>query len=67
MIQMQKRIKTLLEGKEEFISDCKIRNLSQATVGIYSEDFDYFIKFVNTIYPKMDITKELEYLTFGDC
>lgn len=59
MLKMQKKLADLQEGKEEFIADCKIRNLAKATIGIYEEDFDYFIKFVNANYPQMDIEKEL--------
>lgn len=59
MLTMQRKLKTLEEGKEEFLADCKIRNLSVGTISIYEEDFDYFIKFVNENYSKFNIEKDL--------
>lgn len=59
MLKMKKRLLNLKEGKEEFITDCKIRNLSDGTISIYEEDFDYFIKYVSENYPKINIANEL--------
>lgn len=62
MITMKKRLTTLQEGKEEFITDCKIRNLTDTSIKSYKQCFDYFIGYieenhkVNNIYN--DITKE---------
>lgn len=65
MIQMQKNLSSLEEGKKEFIVDCKIRNLSQATIKYYDESFDYFIKYIDEKYKnknlniKNDINKDI--------
>lgn len=59
MLKMQRKLSKLEEGKEEFIADCKIRNLAEGTINIYEEDFDYFIKFVNENYSKFDIENDL--------
>ena len=49
MIVMKKELKNLEEGKEEFLTDCKIRNLSENTIHNYDECFGYFINFVKSI------------------
>lgn len=59
MIQMQKTISSLQEGKEEFIVDCKIRNLSQATIKYYNESFGYFIEYVEKNYKNLNIKADL--------
>lgn len=59
MIQMQKKLSSLEEGKKEFIVDCKIRNLSQATIKYYNESFDYFIKYINENYEKVNVREDI--------
>ena len=44
MITMKRKLSSLNKGKEEFIADCKIRNLAKGTISIYEEDFNYFMK-----------------------
>lgn len=62
MIKMQKTLSSLKEGKEEFIIDCKVKNLSQDTINYYNESFDYFNKYIIQTYDELnikeDITKE---------
>ena len=59
MITMKRKLSSLKEGKEEFIADCKIRNLAKGTISIYEEDFNYFIKYPNENYPELDIQNDL--------
>ncbi len=59
MIQMKKVLSSLKEGKEEFIADCKIRNLANGTISLYEEHFNYFIKYINENYPQMQVATEL--------
>lgn len=59
MITMKKELKSLKEGKEEFLIDCKIRNLAESTIKNYSECFEYFIKFTNKKFNKIDIKKNI--------
>jgi len=59
MITMKRKLSSLKEGKEEFIADCKIRNLAKGTISIYEEDFNYFIKYTNENYPELDIQNDL--------
>ena len=44
---MKKELKSLEDGKDEFLTDCKIRNLSKNTIHNYDECFRNFIDFVN--------------------
>lgn len=70
MITMKKRLTTLQEGKEEFITDCKIRNLTETSIKSYKQCFDYFIKYieenhkVNNIYNDMTKKQIDEYVIF---
>ena len=62
MIEIQKELKNLEEGKEEFLIDCKIRNLSAGTIKNYDECFGYFIAYINKNFtnfkPKEDMKKQ---------
>ena len=59
MITMQKKLKTLQEGKEEFLMDCKIRNLSETSIKSYNQCFDYFISYVENNYNNIDIYRDI--------
>lgn len=59
MIQIQKTLNSLEEGKKEFIVDCKVRNLSQATINYYNETFGYFAKYVEKKYPSINIKEDI--------
>lgn len=63
MIEIQKELKNLEEGKEEFLIDCKIRNLSAGTIKNYDECFGYFIAYINKNFinfkSKQDMKKQI--------
>lgn len=60
MIVMKKELKNLEEGKEEFLTDCKIRNLSENTIHNYDECFGYFINFVNSNSKKVNVRQDIK-------
>lgn len=41
----------LEELKNEFILDCKVRNLSPRTVHNYEKQLNYFVRFLKESYP----------------
>ena len=45
MITIQKEFSSLNEAKEEFLMDCKVKNLSESTIKNYDECFSYFITY----------------------
>lgn len=59
MITMQKNLSSLSAGLEEFIVDCKIRNLTETSIKAYEECFNYFIKYVTNAYENFDIRKHI--------
>lgn len=59
MIQMQKNIKSLEEGLQEFIVECKIKNLSQTTIKYYEQCFKYFIEYINANAKITDIKADI--------
>lgn len=59
MIQMQKNIKSLEEGLQEFIVECKIKNLSQTTIKYYEQCFKYFTEYINTNAKITDIKADI--------
>lgn len=59
MIKMKKELTNLKEGLEEFLIDCKIRNLSKSTIKLYKECFGYFIEYVNIKYKKLNIRQDI--------
>lgn len=59
MITMHKSITNLEEGLKEFLLDCKIRNLSQATSHSYDECFTYFIDYMKSTYSSTNIKKTI--------
>jgi integrase/recombinase XerD len=63
---MQKSIRTLQEGKEEFIVDCKIRNLSATTIKSYEECFDYFIQYVESQFENINIYNDINKITLDN-
>lgn len=60
MITMQNEIISLEKGFEEFITDCKIRNLSKYTIKYYNECFSHFMKFTNENYKDLDIKRDIK-------
>ncbi len=60
MIIMKKELKNLEEGKEEFLTDCKIRNLSENTIHNYDECFGYFLDFINNKFGKINIRQDMK-------
>jgi len=56
---MRKSITNLRDGKKEFILDCKIRNLAQATINSYDECFNYFIDYMENNYNNLNIRKDI--------
>ena len=56
---MRKSITNLRDGKKEFILDCKIRNLADATIKSYNECFNYFIEYMENNYNNLNIKKEV--------
>lgn len=56
---MQKNLKTLEEGKEEFLTDCKIRNLSEISIKSYNECFNYFINYMKGNYKNINVREDL--------
>lgn len=58
MKAMEKELKSLEDGKDEFLTDCKIRNLSEDTIHNYDECFEYFINF-EKVNVRQDIKKEM--------
>lgn len=59
MITMRKSITNLRDGKKEFILDCKIRNLADATIKSYNECFNYFIEYMENNYNNLNIRKDI--------
>lgn len=59
MIQMQKNLSSLEEGKKEFLVDCKIRNLAKNTIHFYDEHFNYFIDYINKTYTTINIRNDI--------
>lgn len=59
MLTMKRKLESLKEGLNEFIADCKIRNLAEGTIKIYKEDFGYFMKYMSKNYANIKIESEL--------
>ncbi len=59
MIQMQKKLSSLEDGLEEFKTECKVKNLSNDTIGYYEENFGYFTDFLNDTLKILDIKKNI--------
>ncbi len=58
MIQMQKKIFSLKEGMEEFVTDCKVRNLTQDTINYYNESFISFENFLKQTYKNFNVSTD---------
>jgi len=59
MIQMQKKLSSLEDGLEEFKTECKVKNLSNDTIGYYEENFGYFRDFLNDTFKDLDIKNDI--------
>lgn len=47
MIEMKKYLMDFEEGKKEFLTECKIRNLASDTIDYYTDGYNFFLKFIN--------------------
>jgi len=59
MIQMQKKLSSLEEGKEEFFLECRIKNLTKRTIKYYQDCFGYFEKFLKEHYGENNLLEQL--------
>ena len=63
MITIKKDFSSLTEAKEEFLLDCKVKNLSKSTIKNYDECFTYFINYINNTFEnfnlKLDMSKSV--------
>lgn len=66
MIQMQKKLLSLEDGLEEFKTECKVKNLSNDTIGYYEENFGYFTVFLNGTFENLDIKNDITKQTVKD-
>lgn len=60
MIEIQKELNSLEEGFNEFIVDCKIKNLKQDTINYYKDCFNYFMDYMNLVYDTIDIRNDIK-------
>lgn len=50
MITMQKTSISLQDAMNEFIIDCKVRNLTEDSIRYYKQSFNYFSKYIKELY-----------------
>lgn len=59
MIQMQRQLASLEDGKEEFIVECKVKNLSQDTINYYNTSFKYFKEYIERTCKNFNIENDI--------
>lgn len=55
MIEMKKSLISLQDAMEEFIIDCKVRNLSPDTIKYYNQSFNYFNNYINQLFKDKEV------------
>lgn len=60
MIKIKNELVSLEQGMEEFIVDCKIRNLAEDTISYYNKCFKSFMKYVNETYEELNINEDIK-------
>lgn len=60
MITIQKEFSSLNEAKEEFLMDCKVKNLSESTIKNYDECFSYFITYINNTFKDFNLKRDMK-------
>lgn len=55
MITMQKSLISLEDAMEEFVIDCKVRNLAKDTISYYKQSFRHFSQYLKSVYEDKEI------------
>ena len=59
MIQIKNELASLEDGMNEFIVDCKVRNLAADTIAYYNKCFKSFMNYVKENYVDLNIRKDI--------